>query len=257
VNRAVVPGEGPLSKAANKVDAAISGSIPALFTAQKGSSALLRTLVLPAIVGMLALAWSSARGSFDLLVIFLPAALLAALVAFGANELAQYLAARRAGRDTLHNNWPTGLLLGLLSVPFGAPYGWQITTRLTSGPVPTHGRRGHAADGHPADHDDEMVEPVVTPSGVGRLGLWGGSRIMFAGPLANLALALLFGLLYWFTGWPSIRLALFATVLVLAFTVVSEAPADGWPLHRRNPALWLSIFVAAATAAVLLAGRFI
>jgi tetratricopeptide (TPR) repeat protein len=256
VNRALVPGEGPLGKLANRVDAAISGAVPALFTAQRGSSALLRTLIVPAIVGMIGLAWSAARGSFDVAIVFLPVALLCALIAFGANELAQYLAARGAGRETLHNNRPTGVLLALLSVPFGAPYGWQITTRLAPAPVPARGHRAHTGEDHEGEYAEEL-ETGVVPSGVSRLGLSGGARILFAGLLANMALALLFGLVYWLTGWPSIRLALFATVLVLAFTSVSEAPADGWPLYRRNPALWLAIFVAAATVAVLLAGGFI
>jgi hypothetical protein len=76
---------------------------------------------------------------------------------------------------------------------------------------------------------------------------------MFAGLLANLALGLIFGVIYWLTGWPSIRLALFAQALVLAFTAVSEPPADGWTLYRRNAPLWLATFVFAATVATLLA----
>ena len=42
-------------------------------------------------------------------------------------------------------------------------------------------------------------------------------------------------------------------MLVLAFTSVSEPPADGWTLYRRNAALWLLIFVIAALALTLLA----
>ena len=254
VNRALVPGEGPVGKLANGVDAQMSAALPSFFTSERGSNALLRSLIIPALVGMLGLAWGAARGSLDVAVIFLPVALLSALGAFGANEVAQYLAARRAGRETLHNNWPTGLLLGLVSIPFGAPYGWQVTTRLT--PSPSIKGRARAGDGHVGEYVEEL-EPATVPSGIGRLGLSSGSRILFAGLLANLALALLFGLVYWLTGWPSVRLALFATLLVLAFTSVSEAPADGWPVHRRNPALWLALFVAAATGATLLAGGFI
>ena len=76
---------------------------------------------------------------------------------------------------------------------------------------------------------------------------------MFAGMVANLALALIFGLVYWLTGWPSMRLALFAQALVLAFTAVSEPPADGWTLYRRNTPLWLAMFIFAAALVTLLA----
>jgi hypothetical protein len=71
--------------------------------------------------------------------------------------------------------------------------------------------------------------------------------------VANLALGVVFGLVYWLTGWPSMRLGLFATMLVLAFTSVSEPPADGWTLYRRNAPLWLAVFVVSSTVAVLLA----
>jgi tetratricopeptide (TPR) repeat protein len=114
VNRALVPGEGPVGKLANRVDAAISSAVPVLFTAQQGTRALLRTLIVPAIVGMIGLAWSAARGSFDVAIIFLPVALLCALIAFGANELAQYLSARGAAERTfwralrLADNYPPG-----------------------------------------------------------------------------------------------------------------------------------------------------
>jgi len=49
------------------------------------------------------------------------------------------------------------------------------------------------------------------------------------------------------------RLALFAQALVLAFTAVSEPPADGWTLYRRNSPLWLATFVFAAIIVTLLA----
>jgi len=65
--------------------------------------------------------------------------------------------------------------------------------------------------------------------------------------LANIALGAVFALIYWLTGWPSMRLGLFASMLVLAFTAVSEPPADGWTLYRRNAPLWLGVFVLAAT----------
>jgi tetratricopeptide (TPR) repeat protein len=254
VGHSLAPGEGPVRKVGNSVDRSLSGGF---FTAGRGSSAMVRTLLIPSLVGMLGLAWGAANGSWEVALVFLPAAFLASLVAFGANEAAQYIAARRAGRETLHNNWPTGVLLGLLSAPFGTTYGWQITTRLS----PATARTGHRPAAGEAGVErgvyDEEMQPVVVPSGIRRLGLSEGSSILLAGLIANAVLALIFGLIYWLTGWPSIRLMLFASVLVLAFTSVSEAPADGWALHRRNPALWLAIFVTAATFAVLLAGGFI
>jgi hypothetical protein len=258
VGHSLAPGEGPIGKVGNSVDRALSRGAGGFFTAGRGSSALVRTLLIPSLVGMLGLAWGAANGSWEVALVFLPAAFLASLVAFGANELAQLIAARRAGRETLHNNWPTGVLLGLLSAPFGATYGWQITTRLSPAPARTGHRHTSAgeADVERGVYDEEM-QPVVVPSGIRRLGLSEGSSILLAGLIANAVLALIFGLIYWLTGWPSIRLMLFASVLVLAFTSVSEAPADGWALHRRNPALWLAIFVTAATFAVLLAGGFI
>src|SRR5207253_3679609 len=92
---------------------------------------------------------------------------------------------------------------------------------------------------------------------VGRLGLSPAARIILAGALANLLLGLLFALLYWLTGWPSLRLGLFASMLVLAFTSVSEPPADGWTLYRRNAPLWLALFTLAATVVTLLAAGLI
>ncbi len=38
-----------------------------------------------------------------------------------------------------------------------------------------------------------------------------------------------------------------------AFTSVSEPPADGWTLYRRNAPLWLAVFVLASSVATLLA----
>jgi hypothetical protein len=78
-------------------------------------------------------------------------------------------------------------------------------------------------------------------------------RIMLAGMVANIVLGAIFALVYWYTGWPSMRLGLFATALVLAFTSVSEPPADGWTLYRRNAPLWLAVFLLAAATATLLA----
>ena len=53
------------------------------------------------------------------------------------------------------------------------------------------------------------------------------------------------------------RLAMFASMLVLAFTVVSEPPADGWSLFRRRPQLWLALFVFAATLVTLIAAGIV
>jgi hypothetical protein len=80
---------------------------------------------------------------------------------------------------------------------------------------------------------------------------------MLAGLVASLALALLFGVGYWLTGWPSLRLGMFASLLVLVFTAVSEPPADGWTLYRRNAPLWLGLFIFAAALVTLLAAGMI
>src|SRR5207302_2986986 len=90
---------------------------------------LLLAIAIPSIIGMVGLAWLSGHGSVEVMLAFLPAALLAALLAFGANELAQYVVARRSRGMTLHHVWPTGALLGILSIPFGFVYGWQVVTR--------------------------------------------------------------------------------------------------------------------------------
>ncbi|HKP54126.1 MAG TPA: hypothetical protein VJ183_15925 [Chloroflexia bacterium] len=269
-NRLVVPTRGVLGRLAAALDARIK------MPARAGSRALLGSLAIPALVGMLGLAWGAARGSLEVALVFLPVALLAALLAFGANEVAQYLAARRAGISTLHHNWPLGVLLGIVSIPFGFVYGWQINTRIaaeseeekaegTSGVSSSRAR--HAArtlDERELQYEvqteaaaDEAIPVTAAPGAVitggGRLGLSTGGRIMFAGLVANLALALIFGLVYWITGWPSMRLALFAQALVLAFTAVSEPPADGWTLYRRNTSLWLATFVFASALVTLLA----
>ena len=87
----------------------------------------------------------------------------------------------------------------------------------------------------------------------GRFSLSPAARIIFAGMVANLVLGLLFAIVYWLTGWPSMRLGLFASMLVLAFTSVSEPPADGWTIYRRNAPLWLAVFIFASAVATLLA----
>jgi hypothetical protein len=105
--------------------------------------------------------------------------------------------------------------------------------------------------------DVTVSTPVVAASTAGRLGLSAAGRILFAGLAANLMIGLLFALVYWVTGWPSMRLGMFASMLVLAFTSVSEPPADGWTIYRRNRPLWLALFVFAATMCVLIASGVI
>ena len=275
-NRLLVPTRGVLGSIATALDARFK------LPARPGSRGVAMSLVVPALVGMLGLAWGTARGSLEIALVFLPVAFLAALLAFGANEAAQYLAARRAGVATLHHNWPLGVLLGIVSIPFGFAYGWQINTRMAAGPDESGAEKG-AGERNPhnlraartlaerellfeaqaeAAADDATPVPIegglpVAGAGTGRLGLTTGGRIMFAGMVANLALALIFGLVYWLTGWPSMRLALFAQALVLAFTAVSEPPADGWTLYRRNTPLWLATFIFAAALVTLLAAGII
>jgi tetratricopeptide (TPR) repeat protein len=270
-NRVVVPTRGVLGKIAAALDARFKTP------ARSGSRALLVSLAIPALVGMLGLAWGAARGSLEVALVFLPVAFIAALLAFAANELAQYLAARQAGVSTVHHNWPLGVLLGIVSIPFGFVYGWQINTRMAAtdedGVEDTaegRDRHGRHAPRSLEERDllyeaeAEAAAEAVTPGsrastllpvtvGSGRLGLTTGARIIFAGMVANLALALVFGLVYWLTGWPSMRLALFAQALVLAFTSVSEPPADGWTIYRRNMPLWLATFVFASIVVTLLA----
>jgi hypothetical protein len=86
---------------------------------------------------------------------------------------------------------------------------------------------------------------------------WGAmgpqTRVALAGLLANVVLALLAFGLYKLAGWPTLRLILLANVAVLAFTAVSEPPAEGWYVWRRAPLLWLALFIGAAAALTLLA----
>jgi hypothetical protein len=164
---------------------------------------------------------------------------------------------------------PLGILLGILSIPFGFVYGLQAVTGVRPGtteresetPGPSRrvvGRRTRTSEDLDLAYEAQVEAgaadaSTLVPAAAGRLGLSPAARIFFAGLVANLALGALFGLVYWLTGWPSMRLALFASMLVLAFTSVSEPPADGWAIYRRNAPLWLSIFVIAATVVTLLA----
>ncbi|HMA38021.1 MAG TPA: hypothetical protein VKY74_26465, partial [Chloroflexia bacterium] len=66
-----------------------------------------------------------------------------------------------------------------------------------------------------------------------------------------IAAAVLYGL----TASPVWRILLLGNLAVLAFTAVADRPADGWPLWRRNPLLWLLLFsTSAAALTVLLLG---
>lgn len=237
----LVPTRGVLGTLAQAVNARIEAVLPALGAARPGALGAIVSILAPSLVGMLALAWHAGQGQLDVALVYLPVALLAALVAFGVNELTQGLAARRMGAMVLHRTSPFGLLLGLLTAPFGLMYGWGVTTQPQAG----EGLEGRQ-------------ETAGANAGVmKRLGLGDTAEVMFAGLLANLVVGILFGLGYWLTGWPSLRLAMLASMLVAAFSAVSEPPADGWSVYRRNPALWLALFVLAAAISALLVGWMI
>lgn len=234
------------------------------------------SIAVPSVIGMLGLAWGAGHGALEVALVYLPVSLLAAAVAFGGHGFAQYRAARRNNGVTLHHNWPVGLLLGVISIPFGFIYGWQVITRVQpAGAIAGMGGEGssRSASGRRARTGEELelaqeaqaeaaadsgaieaVSEMGHPVAPGRrlLSLSPAARILSTGLLANLALGLLFGAIYWLTGWPSMRLALFASMLVLAFTAVSEPPAEGWTLYRRNAPLWLGLFVFAALIVTLL-----
>ncbi len=296
----LVPTRGLPGRLALRLDRWLRAANPSLVQARSGIGAVIGVIAVPVVVGMLALAWGMGNGSVSVAAVFLPVALLACLLAFGANELVQYLAARRRRGQTLHHNWSLGVLLGVLGIPLGFAYGWQVVTRIrpataagdgagsvdnddddmgsgvavAGGHLPLSGGRrtrtveeldlaqearieALADEGGSGSTEPELTGPIAPPSAGGAPGLSPAARIMFAGLAANLLIGLVFGVVYWLTGWPSARLALFASMLVLAFTSVSEPPADGWTLYRRNAPLWLALFLFAATMVTLLAVKMV
>lgn len=263
-NRGILPARGVLGRLGQMVDARFKDAIPALTSARPGPGGALVAIAVPALIGTLALAWHAGHGWLDVALVFLPVALVSAVIALATNELAQWAAARRNRGVTLHHTSLLGTLLGLVSVPFGFMYGWGATTRVQPAPTTTSdgkGGKSTAARRNIADNDLSYEAQIEAAADEGSLtqargssgvGLTRAATIMLAGLLANLALGLVFGLVYLLSGWPSLRLALLATMLVLTFTAVSEPPADGWTLYRRNPALWLALFVFGAVVSVLL-----
>jgi tetratricopeptide (TPR) repeat protein len=268
----LIPTRGVIGRLAAIIDARVKSAVPWLLTPGSDNRSLLIVTAIPAVVGMFALAWGAGHGSWAVALLYLPVGLIVSGIAFAANELAQRAAARAHNASTLHHLWPVGVLLGIVSIPFGFVYGWQNVTRLqTNEPAQVETGRAGSRRGRTveevelareslaeaaADSNELVTTPVSGTLGantVGRLGLSPAARIIFAGAVANLLLGLLFALLYWLTGWPSLRLGLFASMLVLAFTSVSEPPADGWTLYRRNAPLWLALFIFASTVATLLA----
>lgn len=280
----VLPARGVLGRLGAMLDDRLKGVAPGLITPRSDARTLLMVIGVPSVIGMLALAWGAARGALDVFLFYLPVALIASLLAFGGNELAQRVFAKRYNGYTLHHIWPLGVILGLLSIPLGFVYGWQATTRVqhasSSSGDGSGGQVGRASSGRRARTAEDLdlmreaeIEAVADGGTTSPLaaaaarpgvamptmpsrewvGRHPGANILLAGLLANLAIGLLFGAIYWLTGWPSMRLAMFASMLVLAFTAVSEPPADGWSLFRRRPQLWLALFVFAATVVTLIA----
>ncbi len=231
-------------------------------------------LALALAVAGVAWAWAGSGNNPQVAVLLLVSGLVAAILAVGGQELAQAVVAgreARRGRTTVQVA-PLGLLLAVLTAPLGLVYGWQIVTRAG------------AADGAPGDAPAAGVDPVppadpprarsaagqpargggssrpVTPTTPGLRPLligWGAmgpqARVALAGLLANVVLALLCLAGYLLLGWPVWRLALLANLAVLAFTAVSEPPAEGWHVWRRAPLLWLVLFIGASAALTVFA----
>jgi tetratricopeptide (TPR) repeat protein len=263
-NRGLIPTRGVLGRLGQMLDTRFKDAVPAVTAARPGPGGALVAIAIPALLGTLALAWHVGRGWIDVALVFLPVALVSAVIALAANELAQWVVARRNEGVTLHHTSLVGILLGLVSIPFGFMYGWGATTRVQPASAAADGKTGKATAARRSIHDSDLSyeaqveaaadEGTLTEArgGGSSLGLSRAATIMLAGLTANLALGLVFGLAYLLTGWPSLRLALLANMLVLTFTAVSEPPADGWTLYRRNPALWLALFVFGAVVSVLL-----
>jgi tetratricopeptide (TPR) repeat protein len=270
----LIPTRGLIGKLAAIIDGWVKTTMPALVTPGSGAKSLLIAIGIPSVVGMIALAWGAGHGSLTVVLLYLPVALVVSALAFAANEVAQGVMARRNNASTMHHLWPVGVLLGIVSIPFGFVYGWQNVTRLQANDTgqPEGSRAGsrrvrsveeldlmQETQAEAAADSDSAATTAVSASGSTVASTSTGfklspaARIIFAGMLANLALGLVFGIIYWLTGWPSVRLGLFASALVLAFTSVSEPPADGWTIYRRNASLWLAVFVLAATVVTLLA----
>ncbi|MGI8586602.1 MAG: hypothetical protein ACR2M0_02805 [Chloroflexia bacterium] len=231
------------------------------------------TLLTAIVVGGAAWAWALSGNDFAGALNLIPVTLVTALIAFGAQEGAQRLAARRERqRGSVETRlWPLGLLLSVIGAPFGVPYGWLLTTH----PADAAPGALQQADGEDPDRPTVPAVAVATaPSGrtAGAPGrrkatadgalrvepgrtAWRGwaamgpaARVALAGLLANLLLAILFGALYFYLDNLAWRILLLGNVAVLAFTAVSDYPADGQPLWRRSPLLWLLIYASAAAS---------
>ena len=225
------------------------------------------SLALAVAVAGLAWAWAGSGNNPLIAVLLLGSGLLAALLALGGQELAQALAARREPRRgaTTHQVAPLGLLLAVLTAPLGLVYGWQVVTRAGAAGAPPSDSAPDADEATPAPTPRPGARastPARTPSAptsTARPALvgWGAlgpqARVALVGLLANALLTLLCLAGYLTLGWPVWRLALLANLAVLAFTAVSEPPAEGWHLWRRAPLLWLLLFIGAAAALTVFA----
>ena len=220
----LIPTRGVIGWLAAYLDARLKKSAPWLVTPGSDSRSLLIAIAIPALVGMFGLAWGAGHGSWGVALLYLPVALVVAALAFAANEVAQRIAARGHNATTLHHVWPVGVLLGILSIPFGFAYGWQNVTRLQTpeaaqrdgARVGTGSRRSRTteeldlAQEAQAEAAADSGELATTPVhggpaagmrtkdewevGVGRLGLSPAARIIFAGMVANLVLGLVFAI---------------------------------------------------------------